>query len=227
MNQFLRKLTFAISLISIGLIASDHIEAQNLSLNYVYRLDLRRATKAPKFTTFPDVEYPDSARKNGVEGKGKYVLTLTKEGIAKDVSTLTSLSKKVDNAVMDALKKIRFQPGENNGAAIDVKMFFDFIVSAIYDERDKGVKKPKIIEKPNPVYPKAFLAEKLKDKVYVAVMFYADGSLKVVGVNSTMPKEFDKAAREAASKIKFMPAVHKKSKKKVSQKITVVYKFKP
>ncbi len=48
-----------------------------------------------------------------------------------------------------------------------------------------------------------------------------------MSVNSVMPKEFDKAAIEAAQKIKFEPAVHKKSKKAVSQSMTVEYSFKP
>ena len=51
--------------------------------------------------------------------------------------------------------------------------------------------------------------------------------LKVLGVSSVMPKEFDKAALEAAEKIHFLPATHKKSKAGVSQKLTVEYDFKP
>jgi len=42
-----------------------------------------------------------------------------------------------------------------------------------------------------------------------------------------MPNEFDKAAAEAAAKIRFQPAVHKKSKADVSQKMVVEYDFKP
>lgn len=40
-------------------------------------------------------------------------------------------------------------------------------------------------------------------------------------------KEFDKAAVEAASQIKFQPALHKKSHRPVTQQMTVVHQFKP
>ncbi len=58
-------------------------------------------------------------------------------------------------------------------------------------------------------------------------MFYSSGMLKVLGVSSVMPKEFDRAAQAAAAMLKFSPAIHKKSKQPVSQQITVDYDFKP
>jgi TonB family protein len=106
-------------------------------------------------------------------------------------------------------------------------MNLDYIVSVFYSEDDKNVSKPQITEKPAPAYPSSQLSEKLKGKVSVNVMFFAAGTLKVLGVNSVMPREFDKAAMEAAAKIKFEPAVHKKSKKPVSQVMAVEYEFKP
>ena len=66
-----------------------------------------------------------------------------------------------------------------------------------------------------------------KGKVEVKVLCFADGRVKIVGVSSVMPKEFDQAAVEAAARLRFQPAVHKKSKADVSQKMTVVYDFKP
>jgi len=106
-------------------------------------------------------------------------------------------------------------------------MNFDFVVSAVYDENDKNVSKPQILEKPAPVYPAKYAAEKLKGKVTVLVLFFTDGNVKVLGTSSTMPREFDRAAAEAAAKLRFKPAVHKKSKTDVVQKMLVEYDFKP
>ena len=70
-------------------------------------------------------------------------------------------------------------------------------------------------------------AKSEKTKFLVRAIFFKNGTLKVENVSSTMPKEFDRAAAEAAEKIKFEPAIHKKSKQPVSQEMTIEYNFKP
>ena len=106
-------------------------------------------------------------------------------------------------------------------------MFFDFVVSARYSERDRNITRAKIIEKPDAVYPENQKAQGVGGKVYVSVLFSANGALQILGVRSTLSKDFAQAAVDAAKKIKFEPAVHKTSKKKVSQKMTLEYNFKP
>ncbi len=203
------------------------IRAQEVSINYTSRIEIFDATEPPKILGLPKFEYPESARKNGIEGKLKVVLTLAKNGTVQDVVVEQSLPHGVTEAITNELKQLRFQPAKKNGEPVDTKMFFDFVVSAVYSERDKNISKPKIIEKPEAVYPENQKAQALSGKVYVSVLFLADGSLEILGVRSAMPKEFNLAATEAAKKIKFQPAVHKASNKKVSQKMTVEYNFKP
>jgi TonB family protein len=83
-----------------------------------------------------------------------------------------------------------------------------------------------VTEKPEPEYPAKYASSRVKGVVRVQVLFRADGTLKVGQVDSVMPKEFDAAVVEAAGKIKFQPAVHKKSKSPVTQQLTVEYEFK-
>lgn len=227
MNLTSRKLTFFFVSSLCFVFYANSVFAQDLFMKYEYRLDLADATEAPKINDFPRVEYPESARKNGVEGTCKVSFMLGEDGTVKNIEIRESLSPDVDDAVKSAASKMRFEPAKRNGTPLPVKMSYDFIVTATYDERDKNVSKPKITFQPDPVYPEKYLADKLKDKVYVTILFYADGTLKVLGVSSTMPKEFDKAAIEAALKLKFEPAVHKKSKKTVSQTVMIEIKFKP
>ena len=224
MNSLKQKLFF---LFIIALASVAAAQAQSVSFNYKYLFDMTGANEPPQINGVPNVEYPDAARKNGVEGVLKANLTLGEDGKVRDIIISQGLPDGVTEAFTKAAQSMYFLPAKKNGKPVAIKMSIDFIITAEYSESDKNVTKAKIIEKPAPVYPPKYLAEKVKGKVSVAVMFFADGTLKVLGVSSTMPKEFDRAALEAAARIKFQPAVHKKSKKVVSQQMTVEYEFKP
>jgi TonB family protein len=227
MNSTNRKLFIFISLTFFLLLTSKSHQAQTLSFNYYSRIEMAHATEPPELGGLPDVDFPEAARKNGVEGTLKAKMTLGENGKVRDIVITQGLPHGVDEAFMKAVQNFYFTPAKQNGQPVPVTLFLDFVVSMNYSEGDKNVSKPKITEKPAPVYPEKYRAEKLKGKVEVVVMFYKDGTMKIINVSSVMPKEFDRAAMAAAEKIKFEPAVHKKSKNPVGQAMTVVYDFKP
>lgn len=228
MSKLKQNIFSIIVLSGLLFIFSMTAAAQSISLRYFYKLDLSQATEAPAFPGgFPEFNYPEAARKNGVEGTLKAVLTLGEDGKVRDITIENPLPFGVTEAITKDLQVLRFRPAKNNGKPIAVKMFFDYVVAASYGESSKDVSKPKITAQPAAVYPDKYRAEKIKGKVSVTIMFYPDGKLEVNGVSSTMPKEFDRAAAAAAQNIKFTPAVHKKSKKPVAQTMTVEYDFKP
>ena len=236
MNIFKHIVFFCAGMMCLSFAFSNAVKAQEksitiksheASITYDSRMEIFDATEPPKILSLPKFQYPESARKNGVEGKMKVSLTLTKNGTVQDVVVEQSLPHGVTEAITNELKQLRFQPAKKNGEPVDAKMFFDFVVSTVYSERDKNITKPKIIEKPEAVYPKNQKAQALTGKVYVSVLLSADGSVEVLGVRSALPKEFNQAATEAAKKIKFQSAVHKANNKKISQKMTVEYNFKP
>ena len=203
------------------------IRSEEASITYESRMELPDAAEPPKILGLPKFQYPESARKNGVEGKMKVSLTLAKNGIVQNVVAEQNLPGGVTEAITNELKQLRFEPAKKKGEPVDAKMFFDFVVLARYSERDRNITKPKIIEKPDAVYPENQKAQGVSGKVYVSVLFSADGTIEILGVSSKMPKEFNQAAAEAAKKIKFEPAVYKTSNKKISQKMTIEYSFKP
>lgn len=202
-------------------------QAQKYSFRYYTRFEVEHGAQPPNIQNVPDLDFPEPAKKNGVEGTLKAKMTLGEDGKTRDIVILEGLPDGVDEAFKKAAQNIYFQPAKKNGKPMPTTLFMDFVVSVGYDEGDKNVGKPKIIEKPVAAYPEKYRAEKLKGKVEVGVMFYKDGTLEVVRISSVMPKEFDRAAQEAASKIKFEPAVHKKTRKTVGQAMTVIYEFKP
>lgn len=218
-------------LINIGiscliLACASSVLAQNYRYSSLYRVDLSNATQRPQLGGMPSVNLPKEAIKNGLEGTLIAVMTLAKDGTIKDTKFEKTLPFGVEDAFINAYKTFKFKPAKRNGEPIDCKFTVTFIVSAIYDERDKRVKKTRIIDKPNAIYPPSLKSEARKGSVHVLVLFSKGGTMKIMGVNSTMPKEFDKAAVEAAKKIKFEPATHKKGKQAVSMTMTIEYKFK-
>ena len=200
--------------------------AQEFSFKYLYTFEPAMVTEGPQVGAL-DVSYPEAARKNGVEGTVKASLTLGEDGKVRDIVIVQDLPYGVGEAVRSGLQKLYFKPAAAMGKPAAIKASIDYIISVFYSESDGNVSKPKILEKPQPLYPENHRAEKVKGKVAVTVMFFADGQLKVIGASSTMPREFDKAAVEAAKMLKFTPAIHKKSKQPVSQQIIVEYDFKP
>lgn len=227
MKSFKKTLFFCLEILCLVIALGSAANAQNVSFNYYYQVDMTGATEPPQVNGIPDISLPDTARKNGVEGTLKAVMTLGEDGKVRDIVINEELPHGVTEAVTKSLQNLYFQPAKSHNKPVPVKMTFDFVVAMAYDEGDKSVNKPKITEQPAAVYPEKYRAEKLKGKVQVGVMFYTGGKVKIIGVSSVMPKEFDQAAAEAAAKIKFQPAFHKKSKKPVAQAMTVEYDFKP
>lgn len=220
------KFVVFLSFLCLIWLSAANINGQNISFNYYYKLEAFDATEPPQIDGV-DVDYPEIARKNGVEGTLKAVLTLGENGKTREISVGQPLPHGVTEAVVKALQKLSFQPARRNGQPVASKMLFDFVVTAAYDEDDKMISKPKITEKPAPAYPAKYASEKVKGKVIVQGMFFPNGTIKVLSVGSTMPREFDEAAAAAAAKIKFEPGHHKKSKNPVATQMAVEYDFKP
>ncbi len=222
-----RKYFSGLSLLVLVFLFSAFAQAQTTTFSYSSEIEMGDATEPPKIAGLPKIDYPSAARKNRVEGRFKASMTLGADGKARDVVILENLPHGVGEAVTDALQKINFEPAKKDGQPVAVKMIFYYIATIGYEEGDQNVTKPIILEKPEPIYPKKYRAEKLEGKVRLGVMFYPNGKLQIMNIQTVMPKEFENAAKEAAAKIKFEPAVHNKSKRTVAQALTVEYEFKP
>jgi TonB family protein len=200
--------------------------SQDLSFNYNYKLFMENADQAPRITGIDDFALPDAARKNGVTGTVKADVVLGENAKTRDIVVTEGLPHGVTEAVTKILQTLYFEPARLDGKPVSSRMQFEFVITAVYKEDDKNVTKAKIISKLEAPYPSDYTGEKVKGKVSVMILFMEDGFLKVMAVSSTMPREFDRAAAEAAKNIKFTPAVHKKNKKNVSQQLTVEFEFK-
>lgn len=223
--SLLRSAFFTIGLLTIAGF-SGNAYSQDLSFKYNYQLFMENADQAPTITGIDDFAMPEAARKNGVTGTVKADVVLGENAKTRDIVVTQGLPHGVTEAVTKILQTLYFEPARLNGKPVSAKLQFEFIISAVYTEDDKNVSKAKILSKLKAPYPSDYTGEKVKGKVEVTVLFLEDGFLDVVRVSSTMPREFDRVAAEAAKNIKFTPAVHKKSKQNVSQRLTVEFEFK-
>lgn len=208
------------------LVLCSSASAQQMFFRYNYEFEPAMINEPPDLGGL-EFDYPDAARKNGVEGTVKVSLILGEDGKVRDVKIHNDLGHGTNDAIHAGLQKFAFKPAKYNGTPAPMKMTVSYIISLVYEEGDKNVTKPKIVDKPLPPYPQKHLAEGMKGKVLVNVLFRSTGEVEVLGVNSSMHREFDIAAAEAAKNLKFSPAVHKKNKQPVSQAMTVEYAFKP
>lgn len=211
---------------AVLLLFCTSIHAQNITFNYLYKFEPTMVSEPPELGGL-DIQYPDAARKNGVEGTARVSFTLGEDGRVRDALIVTDLPFGVGEAVRSGIQRLTFKQAMFGGKPVAMKATLEYVVTLAYEESDKDVSKPKIIEKPAAQYPQKYAAEKVKGKVAVSVLFLASGDVRVRGVSSTMPKEFDRSAMDAAKLIKFTAATHKKSKQAVSQTMVVEYDFKP
>ena len=166
-------------------------------------------------------------RKKGTDGTVIISVTLSENGQPTNIKLEQGLPDGVSEAVLAAAQKIKFKPAEKDGKPVSTttKIEYKFVIA--YDESDINIKKPIITEKPAPVYPTTQKPSGLPNKIAVRVLFRADGTAKADDLKGIPSQEFNPAISDAAQRIKFQPAVNKKTKKNVSQYMTVFYDYKP
>lgn len=69
-----------------------------------------KAVKPPKRLSFPHVEYPESARHLGLEGKVRLLLHIDREGNVYKVEVVSGLHPILDRAAMAAARSARYEP---------------------------------------------------------------------------------------------------------------------
>ncbi|MGE3466438.1 MAG: energy transducer TonB [Pyrinomonadaceae bacterium] len=205
---------------------SQPARAQDLTFNSQFSFEPALIDKGPELSAL-NIKFPNDARKNGIAGKVKVTMTLAEDGKIRNIVIVEDLPHGVGAAVRDAFEKMTFTPAMRAGKPVALNGSFIYEITAVYNEYDSNVSKVKLVGKPQAEYPAALRGEGRTGKVRVGVVFYADGRIKVLQADSTMPPEFDAAAKKAAETLKFQPAVHKKSKKPVTQTMWVIFEFKP
>lgn len=72
-------------------------------------------------TIYKNIEYPGKAKKAGVQGKVYVLAYINEDGSVADVKVVKGIGAGCDEAAVTAIKKVKFVPGKNNGAAVKIK----------------------------------------------------------------------------------------------------------
>ncbi|WP_258104388.1 energy transducer TonB [Marinoscillum sp. MHG1-6] len=79
-----------------------------------------RTAKATNFSeVINKIEYPQTARTNGIEGRVLVLVKINEEGKVATTKVVSSPSEELSKAVITAMKKLQFEPAKNaNGVAV-------------------------------------------------------------------------------------------------------------
>lgn len=166
-----------------------------------------------------------SAKESQVEGIVRLRVTFLASGEIGEIKVVSGLSKYLNEQAIAAARKIKFEPAKKNGVpyTITKNVEYNFKLYTFKENDEELQKNAEITTMPLPTYPKD---SNLSGKVKLTLTLFPNGNVKVSDVKSNLPKEFEENAREAASKIKFNPAIHKNGNA-VSQSKEIEYEFKP
>jgi len=75
---------------------------------------------APKAIYQPNPEYSDKARKKKISGSVRLALTVTTDGLARDVKVTLGLEKSLDQQAVKAVSTWKFEPATLDGKPVPV-----------------------------------------------------------------------------------------------------------
>ncbi len=75
---------------------------------------------------YKKIEYPNVAKKAGIEGKVYVLVFINEGGDVDDVKVIKSLGGGCDEAVIEAVKGSKFKPASNKGVTTKVKLSLAF-----------------------------------------------------------------------------------------------------
>jgi protein TonB len=71
---------------------------------------------------YKNIQYPRVAQQAGIQGKVFLLCFIDENGSVNDVKVIKGIGAGCDEAACDAVKKIKFAPGQNQGKPVKVKL---------------------------------------------------------------------------------------------------------
>lgn len=78
-------------------------------------------------SVYKNITYPRMAQQAGVEGKVFLLCFIDENGTVNDVKVVKGIGAGCDEAASDAVKKIKFLPGQNEGKPVKVKLSLSIV----------------------------------------------------------------------------------------------------
>ncbi len=71
---------------------------------------------------YKNIEYPEIAKKAGIEGKVYLLLDINEKGGVDNVKVIKGIGAGCDEAAINGVKQVKFTPGKNKGVPVKVKL---------------------------------------------------------------------------------------------------------
>ena len=178
----------------------------------------------PKLVSAPSPGYPEELTDTGLSGKAEVDITVKADGSVADPQLAMATERAFGRAAMAGVVQWKFEPGQRDGVAVDMRVSIPFVYTAPADQVINAVAKRKVfvtlaepaltqkdygsklkVKKPaRPVYPRGATGD---SDVTVQVKFVIgpDGSTLNPAVVGTVPKEFVSPALQAVALMAYEP----------------------
>lgn len=74
-----------------------------------------------------NISYPEEAKENNIEGKVYVLADINEEGLVEKSKIIKSVNPLLDKAATDAVKKVKFSPGKQDGTPVKVEVAIPII----------------------------------------------------------------------------------------------------
>jgi TonB family protein len=71
---------------------------------------------------YHNIQYPQEARDQGIEGRLRLEFTVQADGKVRNVEVVDSLHPLCDSAAVEGIRSVRFAPAEHRGTAVPARM---------------------------------------------------------------------------------------------------------
>ena len=179
----------------------------------------------PKILYKEKAQYTREARDNKIEGTVVLSVVFGVDGQIGDVKVIRGLPDGLTEKAIAAANKIRFEPAMKDGRPVSVRGSLEFTFNLYKDtvEQMNASMRPTILYREKAQYTQEAKDNKVEGTVVLSVVFGADGQIGEVKVIRGLPHGLTQKAIEAASKIRFEPAM--KDGKPVSVRGMLEYSF--
>jgi TonB family protein len=157
-------------------------------------------------------EYPESARKAGIDGKVLLRVRVNRDGTVEDARVEKGIEgyPELGRSAVEAVKQWTFVPATSGGGAVEAEIVVPVGFGLEDSKPVEASTPPQLITElcQPPPYPETALKAGAEGKVFLEVLVKADGTVGEVSVREGIEghPELDEAAREAVMEWKFKPA---------------------
>jgi len=181
------------------------------------------------------IKYPESARKAGVEGKVFVTFIVDKQGNVQNPTVERRLGAGLDEAAIEAVSKLKFEPGLLDGEAVSVRLVIPITFKLPELEGEEATPTPPPSSAGGSLaalqatvkYPEIAYRAGIEGTVYVTFSLDEQGNAQNPTVERRLGAGLDEAAIEAVRSFRFASRADQGNTVKVQMTVPIVFELSP